>query len=107
MVAEDHRSQQHARTLVQVGNVFAALDNLASNVASEDVRQLHARQTFAHKQVKMIQRAGTHAHQNMVLAQNRIGNVFVLQDFRTTKLMNADCFHHLLRSSPSVSWAKV
>ena len=96
MIAENHRRQQHARALVEVGNVFAVLDDLSGNIAAKNMRQLHARQALAHKQVKMVQRAGAHADQHMVFAQNGIGNVFVLQDFGTAKLMNADGFHRAI-----------
>ena len=41
----------------------------------------------------MIQRAGAHAHQHLIFARLCVGNVFVGEDFRSTKFMNADGFH--------------
>jgi hypothetical protein len=41
----------------------------------------------------MIQRACSHANQNVVFAQFGIRGVFVFQNFRATELVEADCFH--------------
>ena len=58
--------------------------------------RLHTRQTSAHPQVKMVQRTGAHADQNLVLAQDGIGGVFVFENFRAAELMNANRFHRLV-----------
>jgi hypothetical protein len=41
----------------------------------------------------MIQRTRSHPHQYLIFARLRIRNIFISQNFRPTKLMNADCFH--------------
>ena len=74
-------------------DVLAALNHFARDVAAQDVRQLDAGQSLAHPQVEVIQRAGADADEHMILAQLGIGNVFVFQNFGTTKFMNADGFH--------------
>ncbi len=48
---------------------------------------------IADKEIEMVQRAGTDPDENLILAQLRIRNVFVLQYLRTAEFMNADCFH--------------
>src|SRR5664280_1978980 len=67
------------------------------------MRQLHPRQSHADPEIEVVQRTGAHPNQDLIFAQHRIRNVLVLEDFRTAKLMDANCFHHLLRSSRSIS----
>jgi hypothetical protein len=85
------------------GDVFADLDDFSGDVAAQDVRQLHARQAHADEEIEMVQRAGAHPHQNMVLAQLRLRDVFVLEYLGTAEFMNANCFHRALPSSRTIS----
>ncbi len=73
MAAEDHRRQKHPRAFVEIGDVLAAVDYFAGNVAAQDVRQLHAGQSLAHKQVEMVEGAGAHSNQDLILAQDGSG----------------------------------
>jgi hypothetical protein len=91
--AEVHGGDQDALAWGESSNVFADLGDLARDVTAEDVRQLHAGQSFANPDVEMIERAGLHADQHFVFARLRIGDVFVGQDFGATELMDADGFH--------------
>ena len=51
----------------------------------------------------MVQRAGADPDQDLVLAQLRIRNLLVLENFRTAELMNADCFHRVVPLTPGAS----
>src|ERR1700678_77376 len=99
MVTEDHGRQQDAPARLEVGNVLARLDHFAGNVTAEDVRQCYPAQPAAYPEIKMVQGACTYTNQDMVLAQNRIGSVFILENFRTSELMNANCFHRAIPRS--------
>jgi hypothetical protein len=77
MPAGQHRGKQNARSRLQVSDVLAALGDLACDVASEDVRELDAREPFANPEIKMVQRAGANANENVVFAQFGIGSIFV------------------------------
>jgi hypothetical protein len=96
MPAGQHRGKQNAGSRLQVRDVLAALGDFACDVASEDVRELDAREPFANPQIKMVQRAGANANENVVFAQFRIGSIFVLEDLGSTEFVNADGFHVLL-----------
>ena len=103
MVAENHRRQEHARPRLDVGNVLADFSHFAGNVAAKNVRQRDAAQPAAHPQIKMIQRAGAHANEDVIFAQNGIRRVFILKNFRTAEFMNANRFHYRFRSSRTIS----
>ncbi len=94
MSAEMHGRKQHALPGLESADVLAHLDDLARDVAAENVRQLHSRQPLAHPDIEMIQRTRAHAHQHLILARLRIGHIFVSQNFRPAELMNADGFHN-------------
>ncbi len=93
MTAEQHGRQQHARANFQIGYVFATLRYFASNVASEGVRQLDAGKSFANPQVEVVESAGANADEDVVFAQDWIGDLFVPEDFRSTEFMHANGFH--------------
>ena len=57
------------------------------------MRQLYPWQSLAHPKVEVIHGTGFDADEYLVLARLRVGNIFVAQDFRTTKFVNADGFH--------------
>jgi hypothetical protein len=103
--AKVHGSDQDALADRKPGDIFADLSDLSGDVAAEDVRQFHARQTLAHPHVEMIERAGFHPHQHLILARLRVRDVFVRQNFRATELMNANGSHKasLLRSNSGPS----
>ena len=48
---------------------------------------------FADPDVEMVERARFHAHEHLIFARLRIGNVFVGENFGPTELMNANGFH--------------
>src|SRR6266702_1491033 len=77
------------------GYIRADLSDLARNVASGNVRQRnrHVRQTAADPEVKVIQRAGLDAHENLIWLDLWLGVVLVLENFRPAVLMKNDCFH--------------
>src|SRR6266581_4657422 len=77
------------------GYILADLSDLARNVASGNVRQRnrHVRQTAADPEVKVIQRAGLDAHENLIWLDLWLGVVLVLENFRPAVLMKNDCFH--------------
>ena len=77
MSAVVHRRQQHPLPGFEPADVLAHFDHFAGDVAAENVRQLHSRQSFAHPDVQMIQGTCSHAHQHLILARLRIGDVFV------------------------------
>ena len=91
--AEVHGRDQHALPDCESGDVLADFGDLTGDVAAEDVRQFHARQSFANPDVEVVERAGLDAHQHLIFARLRVGDVFVGQNFGTTELMNADGFH--------------
>jgi hypothetical protein len=95
-IVEHHGNQQYALTGLQIGNVFADLRDLARDVAAVDVWQFHAGNARTAEKVEMVQRARPDANQDLVLAQNGIGNIFVLQDLRAAEFMNANRFHFAL-----------
>ena len=99
MPAEMHGSEQHSLAGFDSCDVLANFHHFARNIASQNMRKLHARQSFAHPYVQVIQRARPHPHQHLIFARLGIGNLFVTQDLRTTKLMKANRFHDIGFSS--------
>ena len=93
VAAIQHRREQDACTRLHVGDVLATLRDFSGDITAKDVRQLHTRQSFAHPEIKMVQRAGANANEDMIFAQFGIGCVFVLKDFGTAKFVNANGFH--------------
>src|SRR5208282_111312 len=91
--AEHHGREQHALTRFESADVLADLGHFACDVASENVRQLHPRQSLAHPDIEMVERAGPHPNQHLIFTRLGIGHVFVSEDFGTTELMNANGFH--------------
>ena len=81
--------------VLKSGDVLADFDDFTRDVAAEDVRQFHAGQSLAHPDIEMVERAGPHPDQDLIFARLRIGDVFVLQNFGATELMEADGFHIL------------
>src|ERR1700674_457004 len=57
------------------------------------MRQVHARQSLAYPNVEMVHRASSDPDQNLVLARLRVGDVFVAENFRTSKFVDANGFH--------------
>ena len=88
-----HRREKNALSRPQPCNVFADLDDFTADVAAQYVRQLYPWQSLAHPKVEVIHGTGFDADEYLVLARLRVGNIFVAQDFRTTKFVNADGFH--------------
>jgi hypothetical protein len=93
MSAEMHGSHQNPLADFEPADVLAYFDHIAGNIAAENVRELHAGQSFAHPHIQMIQRAGTDTNHHLILARLRFRNIFIGQNFRTTELMNAHRFH--------------
>ena len=97
MPTKMHRRKQHSLARLESPNVLAHLEYFAGNVAAQNVRQLHARQSLAYPHIQMIERARPHPYQHLIFAQLRVGNIFVCQNLRSAELMNTNCFH---RASP-------
>jgi len=93
MIAEMHRCDQHSLAGLESVNVLAHFDDLASNIAARNVRQLYPGESLAHPNVEMVHGAGADAYQHVVFAQLWIWDIFVAQNFRPAKFVNADGFH--------------
>ncbi len=57
------------------------------------MRQVYARQSFAHPDIKMVQGTGLNANQNLVFSGLGIGDIFVAQNFRPTEFVQTNSFH--------------
>src|SRR5437016_1680581 len=57
--------------------------------------QLHSRQAFPDKQVKMIQSAGFDLDKHLVFAKLRVRDIFELQHLRPAKFVDAYSLHQL------------
>ena len=99
--AERHRGQQNTLPDFQVGDVFAHLGDVARHVAAVDMRELDPWQAFADKEIKMVQSTGLYPHEYLVFADLHVGNIFILQNFRTAKFMEAYGFHQLSPGKPA------
>jgi hypothetical protein len=93
VITEVHGRNQNALASFESGYVLAYAYDFACDVASQDVRQLYAGQSFAHPDIKVVHGAGFHAYQNLIFARLRIRNVFVAEHFGPAKFVNADGFH--------------
>src|SRR5579863_1781367 len=104
MPAEMHGRQQYTLSgLESAGlksvDVLAQFDDFSGHVAAKNMRQVHARQSFAHPHIEMIQGASAHPHQHFIFSRLGIGHVFVSENFGPTELMNANGFHKSILSS--------
>jgi hypothetical protein len=99
MIAEVHRREKHALARFEFADAFAGFYDLSGDVAAENVRQVHARQTLAHPQIKVVQRTGFNANQYMVFSKDWVRDVLIRQNFWAAKLMNAYCLHKSLQPS--------
>ena len=88
-----HRGEKHTLSRPEPAHVLASLDHFPRDVTSKNMRQLHARKTFAYPHIQMVQGTGSHPHQHLIFAWLGIGDIFVNQHFRTAKLMDANRFH--------------
>src|SRR5262249_30475762 len=91
--AERHGRQQHTLGRLEIGDVVTHGDDVAGNIAAVDVRQLDSRKPLADKQIEVVQSAGLYLHHHLVVTQRGVRDIFILQYFRTTKLVKADGFH--------------
>src|SRR5579862_4764512 len=57
------------------------------------MRQVYARQSVAHPDIKMVQGTGLNADQNLVFSGLWIGDIFVPQNFRPTEFVQTNSFH--------------
>jgi len=81
-----------------VGYVRPNFGDFTGNVASWNVwkRDRHVGQAPAHPKIKMIQRTGLHADEDIVRPECRLWRVLVLKHVRPTVLMKDDSFHSFL-----------
>ena len=93
MPAEIHGGDEHSLTRFESAHVFSDFRYFPGDVAAKDVRQFHSGQPLAYPYIQMIQRARPYTDHHLILAQRRIGDLLIAQNFRATELMNADCFH--------------
>jgi hypothetical protein len=93
VIAEVHGRNENALASSESGNIVADFDDFSSDIAAENMRQLHSGEAFAHPDVEVIHGAGSHAHQNLIFARLRIRNVFVAECFWPAKFVDADGFH--------------
>ena len=99
VIAEMHGREQHTLPRFEASDVLADFDDLARNIAAQNVRQLHAGQSLAHPDIEMVHSASFDPDQNLVLARLRIGDIFVAENFRTTEFVHANGFqNNLLRT---------
>jgi hypothetical protein len=96
-----HGREQHALADFETSDVLADFDDFSGDVAAQNVRQLHAGQSFAHPDVEVIHGAGSYAHENLISARLRVGNVFVAKYFWPAKFVNTDGFHGNSRGKSS------
>ncbi len=103
----DARLQQNLSAYLGARHRFADLRDLASDVASGNVRQRnrHAGNAPAQPQIEVVQRAGTDADQNFVRAHLRLRRVGVTQHFRPAVLGINDRLHahpHILPADAGI-----
>src|ERR1700683_4643856 len=94
-----HGSKKNTLAGRKSADVLAGLDDLSGDVAAQDVRQLHAGQTSAHPYVEVIESTSAHADEHLIFARRRVGDIFLGQDFRPPKLVQANSFHRFLAPS--------
>jgi len=80
---------------LEARDVRADFGDFAGNVAAGNVRERNfpAGDAFANPEIEMIERAGADAHQNIIRADSRFGDIFVAQDFRAAVFGEDDGFH--------------
>src|SRR5262249_19082042 len=88
---------------LESSDVFANFDDFSRNVAAQNVRQVNPGQAFAHPEVEVVHGASLHTYQHLIFAGSGIGDIFVAQNFRSAKLVDADSFHRLARSEIKLS----
>ncbi len=66
-VAKIHGREQNPLSGLEIGDVLAHLDNLTGSVSPQNMRQVHSGQPFAHPDVEVVQSAGTHAYEHLIL----------------------------------------
>src|SRR6185437_7183823 len=91
--AESVRCQKHPLARLKFCEVLTHLGDIAGNIAAIDVRKFDAWQSLADEQVKIVQRTGLHPYQHLVFAGPGIGDVFILQNFRSAEFMETNSFH--------------
>src|SRR5712692_5165115 len=101
MIAKMHGRKKHSLPRFEAGDVLAGFNDLARNVTAQDVRQVHARQSFAHPEIKMVHGAGFDADEHLVLGRFRVGDIFIAENFRPAEFVNADGFHEVAPSATS------
>jgi xanthine dehydrogenase accessory factor len=77
-------------------DIVADFDDLSVDVAAENVREFDARKSFADPNIKVVHRAGAHAHKDLVFARLWVGDVFVAENFRPAEFVDADGFHGVI-----------
>lgn len=55
--------------------------------------KLHARDAGSHEEIQTVQCAGSHAHQDLVCADDGLGHVFIEQHVRPAVLVEPGGFH--------------
>jgi hypothetical protein len=80
---------------VDGGDFRADLGNFAGNVATGNVgeRDGDAREAAANPEVEMIESAGANAHEDLIVAENRFGNIGIAKDGRVTVFVDDNGFH--------------
>src|SRR5262249_44681331 len=97
MIAERHGRKQDACARFEVAYVLSHLGDFAGYIAAIDVRQLRSGDAFADPEVKVVHRASPDAHQHLVFAHSRVGDLFILQNLGLAELMKAHSLHWSLR----------
>jgi len=90
---------------VDGGDFRADLGDFTGNIATGNVgkRDGDAGQAVANPEVKMIEGAGANAYEDLIVAENRFGNIGIAKDGRITVFVDDDGFHRQPPGSVGVS----
>ena len=89
------RGENYLLTDAHGGDIRADLGNFAGDVATWDVRKRNRDMgvAAADPEVKVVQRASSHADEDFVRADDGVRSVRVFQDFRSAVLTEKHCLH--------------
>jgi len=91
----DAGGEDHSLTDAYGGDLGADLGNFACDVAARYMweRDRNAGDALAYPEIEAIESASANAHENLIGARGRVGNVGIFQDFRATVLLELDGLH--------------
>src|SRR5215831_2517104 len=101
VVAEAHRGDEHALPGTKPGHVFAHFDNLPGHVAPRNMWQGRFRGPYAHPDIQVVEGAGLHPYQDLILARPGVGYIFKPQHLRSPVFVHDNGFHGFLLAGRS------